>query len=152
MCDADVKKTVRIWCIKQAPLKHYSKHTFKALKFSKNRAASFIFSKENDNKIWDSGLSLNRKNCSWQAYSSNPLLIKKVAVIRRKVFLFVSPCGQLCCRSRLFDCTLLDFIAWWILALCSRNLAIYITSDHTVRQTRILYYKLSSRSVVERFL
>ena len=33
-----------------------------------------------------------------------------------------------------------DLIAWWRLALCSRNVAIYIISDHIVRHTIILYY------------
>ena len=37
-----------------------------------------------------------------------------------------------------------DLIAWWRLAIHSRNVAFYITSDHIVRQTRILYYYCTS--------
>ena len=50
-------------------------------------------------------------------------------------FSFVSRCSHVWCRSRRFD-----LIVWRRLAVCSRNVAIYITRDYIVRQTKNLAF------------
>ena len=42
------------------------------------------------------------------------------------------------------DAKPVELIAWWRLAVCSWKVAIHITSDHIVRQTRILDYYCTS--------
>ena len=52
------------------------------------------------------------------------------------VFSFVSRCSHVWCRSRRFNCILLVSFKRRRLAVCSRNITIYITRDYIVRQTK----------------